>query len=225
MSAALDTAYKFFIDKGYSSAQAAGIVGNLYGESKLNTKAVGDGGKAYGIGQWHPDRQAIFAKAFGKPIQQSTYTEQLAFVDYELRNNESLAGKLLRKTKTIAEATRVFMLRYERPAAWAAKESYGARYSAAQKAASRNGKEAVSGDWDWSDPLGSFGYGLGDAYADTFGDGSGSELFNPMSFFTSDLVKRIVAVIVGVVLVGLAIAAVTLTSDTTKNIINTIKPK
>src|SRR5260363_90445 len=50
--------------QGWTHKQAAGIVANLKIESGLNPKAVGDGGKAYGIAQWHPPRQAEFRRAF-----------------------------------------------------------------------------------------------------------------------------------------------------------------
>lgn len=223
MSNALEQGYQFFIGRGYSPAQAAGIMGNLVGESQLNIRAVGDRGKAFGIAQWHPDRQANFRKAFGKDIRQSTYSEQLAFVDWELRNTETIAGKALRAAKNVRSATRIFMSKYERPAN---NSSYGVRLSAAKKAL----KAGHTGSgWDWKDPLGSFGYGAEDAYADIFGEGSGDELFGPSNAFgigtilDSDLAKRIVAVIVGIVLVGLAIAAVTLTTDATKTVINAVK--
>jgi hypothetical protein len=44
------------MSRSYSSAQTAGIVGNLIGESGLNPGVAGDNGAALGIGQWHPDR-------------------------------------------------------------------------------------------------------------------------------------------------------------------------
>jgi hypothetical protein len=83
-----DKAVKFFMSKGWSAAQAAGIVGNLQAESGTNmaTNSVGDGGQAYGIAQWHPARQANFVKAFGKDIREANFEEQLAFVNWELNN-------------------------------------------------------------------------------------------------------------------------------------------
>ncbi|MFX7121298.1 phage tail tip lysozyme, partial [Acinetobacter baumannii] len=80
--------------------QAAGIVANLEAESGFKHTAIGDNGKAFGIGQWHPDRQAKFKQKFGKDIRQSSYQEQLAFVNWELNNNESSAGKKLRQSKS-----------------------------------------------------------------------------------------------------------------------------
>lgn len=109
-------AMDYFTSKGWSKQQAAGIVGNLQKESQFNHTAVGDSGKAYGIAQWHPDRQANFKAKYGKNIQQASYAEQLAFVNHELTNGtEQAAGKRLRKATTAAQAGAVVSQFYERP--------------------------------------------------------------------------------------------------------------
>lgn len=108
-------AIQFFISKGWSQEQAAGIVANLHWESGgLQTDAVGDGGKAFGIAQWHPDRQQNFQRIYGKPIQQSTFQEQLSFVDWELNNSEKKAGNIIRNAKTAEEAAALTDQYYER---------------------------------------------------------------------------------------------------------------
>lgn len=109
-------AVEYFISKGWTPAQAAGIVGNLQAESgaNLRTNSVGDGGQAYGIAQWHPDRQAKFAKAFGKNIRESSFKEQLAFVQWELEHDERNAASYLKKAKTPEEAAWYFDEYYER---------------------------------------------------------------------------------------------------------------
>ena len=82
----------------------------------MNPAAVGDNGKAYGIAQWHPDRQAEFQKLFGKPIQGSTLEEQLAFMQHELtKGREAGAGDRLRQTRTAADAAATVSRYYERP--------------------------------------------------------------------------------------------------------------
>lgn len=109
-------AMSFFISKGWSPAQAAGVVGNLQAESGANMKtdAIGDGGKAYGIAQWHPDRQANFKREYGKDIRQAGFKEQLEFVQWELENTERSAASKLRQTKTPEQAAWVFDEYYER---------------------------------------------------------------------------------------------------------------
>jgi len=83
---------------GWTKEQAAGIVGNLQEESgkNLDTKAVGDGRKAKGIAQWHPDRQAKFQEIMGKQVMDATLEEQLKFVDWELKNSHKVAGDKLK---------------------------------------------------------------------------------------------------------------------------------
>jgi hypothetical protein len=117
-SGSASEALAYFRSKGWTYAQAAGIVGNLQQESgqNLQTNAVGDGGKAYGIAQWHPDRQAFFEQEYGKPIQQSTFKEQLEFVNWELNNTESRAAGKLAATQTVEEAAAAFDEYYERSA-------------------------------------------------------------------------------------------------------------
>lgn len=112
----VQSALSYFTSVGWSSAHAAGLVANLLAESGLRPDAVGDGGKAYGIAQWHPDRQQHFAEVFGKDIRGSTLEEQLAFVHAELNRWEKPAGDALRACVTAAEAGACVSKLYERPA-------------------------------------------------------------------------------------------------------------
>lgn len=107
---------QFFQDLGWTPAQSAGITANLSAESGFNSSAVGDGGKAYGVAQWHPDRQANFEKWAGKDIRQSTLEDQLRFVHYELTEGaEVAAGKLLKAATNSREAGSTVSRYYERP--------------------------------------------------------------------------------------------------------------
>ncbi len=143
-SEARSKAMDFFMsEKGgkWTKEQAAGIVSNLEAESRFNHKIPGDGGRAYGIAQWHPDRQQAFKQAYGKDIRNSTYEEQLAFVNHELKNNEKKAGNLLRKTTTPEQAGAVVSKHYERPAA---RESEAAkRANMARAVYNHEGNKAV----------------------------------------------------------------------------------
>jgi peptidoglycan hydrolase-like protein with peptidoglycan-binding domain len=115
-SANADTAMNFFISKGWTADQAAGIVGNLQAESgaNLKTNAVGDEGQAYGIAQWHPDRAQQFAKVTGKDIQGSSLEDQLAFVQWELTHTESKAGDRIKSCETSQDAAAAMDAYYER---------------------------------------------------------------------------------------------------------------
>jgi len=111
-------AMEYLQEQGWTPEQAAGIVGNLQAESgsNMDTKAVGDGGQAKGIAQWHPPRQKEFERLFGKPVEEGTFEEQLAFVNWELNNTESKAGNAISKTTTAEEAAYVTDKMYERSA-------------------------------------------------------------------------------------------------------------
>jgi hypothetical protein len=109
-------AMRYFQSQGWTEAQAAGIVANLQAESGLDPHIVGDGGAAYGLGQWHPDRQANFERFTGHSIRSSTFAEQLQFVQWELTHTESAAGNALKGADSAGEAAAIFCRLYERPA-------------------------------------------------------------------------------------------------------------
>lgn len=112
-----DYVTKFFMEKGWSKEQAAGIAANLSAESNFNPSAYGDGLRAYGVAQWHSDRQQEFQKQFGKSIHGSSLEDQLSFVHYELtQGNERPAGDALRSAKTAKDAGEIVSRKYERPA-------------------------------------------------------------------------------------------------------------
>ncbi|WP_307847107.1 phage tail tip lysozyme [Pseudomonas veronii] len=107
----------FFMAKGWTREQAEGVAANLEQESGFKANAEGDGGQAYGLAQWHPDRQAEFAKQYGKDIRKSTGAEQLEFINHELtRGNEKAAGGKLRTATSAYDAASIVSREYERPA-------------------------------------------------------------------------------------------------------------
>lgn len=111
------TVVDFFKGKGWSNEQAIGIAANLKKESNFDTGAVGDGGKAVGIAQWHDDRQRKFMKWAGKNIRTATLEEQMGFVNYELtQGGEKSAGDALKKATTEQQAASIVSRQYERPA-------------------------------------------------------------------------------------------------------------
>lgn len=116
MTARRQQAVAFFVKQGWTPEQSAGIVANLEAESGLRPDAVGDGGQAYGIAQWHPPRQSGFAGLFGKPIQGSSFEDQLYWVHAELQGSEKAAGDKLAACTTAGEAGACVSVNYERPA-------------------------------------------------------------------------------------------------------------
>lgn len=130
-AAALAMAY--FRQQGWSKDQAAGIVGNFEYEGGLNPSQQGDGGAAYGIGQWHKDRQEAFRRFSGRDIRGSSLSDQLRFAQFELtKGAEKRAGDLLRAQKSARAASDAVQDAYERPSAAAGANSRNARQGLAK---------------------------------------------------------------------------------------------
>ncbi len=108
----------FFMNKGLSKNQAKGIYGNIMQESSGKRNIVSsDGYNSYGIAQWTgPRKTRLFSKWGTKP----TIDQQLEFMWEELNSSEKSAFNALKNTSTVEDATKVFMQKYERPAAHAA---------------------------------------------------------------------------------------------------------
>jgi hypothetical protein len=113
--AVIEHAVQFFIDRDHSFEAAVGIVGNLKAESNLDTRAVGDGGKAKGLAQWHPDRWRRLV-AHAKKTKRDPFDRevQLEFVQIELQEREHLAREKLAKARTVEDGTKAFV-HFERP--------------------------------------------------------------------------------------------------------------
>jgi len=115
----------FFIQKGLTPEQASGIVGNLYKESRLNPKAVGDNGTSYGIAQWHAER---FDALKAGVTNWDTLEGQLTFLWNELNTTEKAALDNLKRTTTAQDAAVVFARDFERPSS----RNYGQRANISQ---------------------------------------------------------------------------------------------
>ena len=119
------TAFNFFVSQGLAPHQAAGIVGNLMGESGhgLNPSATNkgdgrDGSDSIGIGQWNSTRAAALkAYAESKGTGWNDLNTQLEFLHSELQGPEKKAYAALQAATTPEEAGRAF-LAYERPKDW-----------------------------------------------------------------------------------------------------------
>ncbi len=126
----LKNIFEFFVANGYTKEQAAGIVGNVYGESSGSPERYQGDGKdhavppssspGWGIVQWTPNSKITnYAKSVDKKA--NLLSTQLEFLLKQLEgkvteNNEKAAGDLLKAAKTVAEATKAFQNGYERPA-------------------------------------------------------------------------------------------------------------
>jgi hypothetical protein len=109
-------AFEYFVGKGLSNVQAAGIVGNLDQESSMNPSiAQYGGGPGRGIAQWSEggrwnadkdDNVEWYAKEKGLSVY--SLTLQLEFIWYELETFGNYGLADLRRATTVAEATVAF---------------------------------------------------------------------------------------------------------------------
>lgn len=105
----------FFMSKGLTKNQAKGIYGNIMQESGGKSNALSkDGHKSYGLAQWTGARKArLFSKYGNNP----STSQQLEFLWDELNSSEKKTLDALKNTSTVEDATKVFMQKFERPAA------------------------------------------------------------------------------------------------------------
>jgi uncharacterized protein (TIGR03382 family) len=112
-------AFTFFVSKGLTTFQAAGIVGNLDQESGVNPNSVQSGGPGRGIAQWSVggrwdtsagDNATAYAAQQGENVH--SLNLQLEFIWYELTTH-GYGYNELRATTNVTDATIVFMQKYE----------------------------------------------------------------------------------------------------------------
>lgn len=113
-------AVKYFMKQGWTKEQAVGLAANIEQESQFDHTAKGDKEngvyQAYGLAQWRGSRQTDFKNLYGKKIQDSTFEEQLAFMQHELtKGKEKSAGDRLKKTTSARAAAGAVSEFYERP--------------------------------------------------------------------------------------------------------------
>ncbi|MFI2229518.1 phage tail tip lysozyme [Nocardia testacea] len=107
--------YDYLIKKGFTPAQAAGILGNLQVESGFDTGAYNPGEGAIGLAQWLGGRRAnLEAFAASRGLKVTEWETQLDFMVYELEHSESGAMNKLKSTTTAGDAAAVFDQYYER---------------------------------------------------------------------------------------------------------------
>ena len=113
-------AFDYFVGKGLTNFQAAGIVGNLDQESGVNPNAVQPGGPGRGIAQWSVggrwdtdanDNAQWYASKQGESV--SSLQLQLDFIWYELTTFSGYGLSTLKQTTNVTDATVVFETDFE----------------------------------------------------------------------------------------------------------------
>lgn len=118
-----EKAFAFFVSKGLTAEQTAGVVGNFMWESSLDPQKVNGGSesitppgnKAWGIAQWLGSRQtALVDYATRLGASPSDLATQLGFAWNEFNNTQKSAGDDLRTQTTVAGASDSVFKLYER---------------------------------------------------------------------------------------------------------------
>jgi hypothetical protein len=113
-------AFQYFVGKGLTNFQAAGIVGNLDQESGVSPTAVQQGGPGRGIAQWSVggrwdtdsgDNAVAYASKQGQSVW--SLSLQLDFIWYELTTYSGYGLSKLKATTNVTDATVVFQTDFE----------------------------------------------------------------------------------------------------------------
>lgn len=94
-------AMDYFQNKGLKYHQAAGLVGNLMRESRLNPNARNKSSGALGLAQWLGSRKRRLISKYGN---NPTFEQQLDFIWEELNSDYRTGLNKLRSSKTAKEA-------------------------------------------------------------------------------------------------------------------------
>ena len=160
LSSSEQSAFNFFVSKGLTQIQSAGVIGNLMQESSVNPAAVQYGGGAgRGIAQWsvggrwdtdRNDNVAAYASARG--LSRWALGAQLDFTWYELETFSGYGLAELRAASTVSAATIAFQDRFE--GCGQCDQSQRIRYAEEALSAYGGGGTGGGGAGCWSSTLG-----------------------------------------------------------------------
>ena len=166
-----DKVYNFFIKRGLTKYQIAGILGNLKAESSMDPSAEqfpddpNKGGK--GLAQWDDRKYNLYKYAEENNTTWQDPDLQIQFMWYEFNNSEINAFNRLKKTKNTREAALVFHRYYERSADTPEMEKRRVTYALEYQKMldeSTNNDEIANSDWlDLSKGI-NYGFGTGGDY-------------------------------------------------------------
>jgi hypothetical protein len=113
-------AFQYFVGKGLTRVQAAGIVGNLVQESGVDPDAMQPGGKGRGIAEWSvgerwdgPGEDSLRSFAPRDARSMHELQVQLDFIWFELQNYDHYVLAPLRSASTVIPAVLAFQRDFE----------------------------------------------------------------------------------------------------------------
>lgn len=141
-----DAVYSGLVARGIPSIVAAGMVGNIAGESNFQLGvADGRGEGSVGLIQARGPRLASL-KELGASTGRDPFSldNQLDHIAQEFQGPEKKAFQLAQGAKTPGEAAFILAKHYERPADWALRESAPKRMGAAERVYQQFGQQAAA---------------------------------------------------------------------------------
>lgn len=123
--------YRFWLQAGFTPAQACGLLAQADAESSLDEKVVGDHDQAFGLMQWHEARLDAIRNGCGVDLRGSPHLgEQLKAALWELQHTERHALVQIKAARTAYGAGYAACRFWERPARV---EHYARRGALAEK--------------------------------------------------------------------------------------------
>jgi hypothetical protein len=111
------TIYNFWLNAGFSPAQAYGLLAQADAESSLNPKAIGDRDQAFGLDQWHESRVDAIRNGCGVDLKTlPPLADQLRAALWELQHTEKHALLQIKAARTAFDAGYAACRFWERPA-------------------------------------------------------------------------------------------------------------
>ena len=129
----MDEDIAFFMSKGYSREQSAVMAATAFHESGTNALQWGDGGKAMGLIQWHPDRRANIMRGTGIDVTTADRQAQREALLWEMKNirRNGWSDQKFRAMNDVGALSRYFTGTYVSPA-----DAYGQSIARANTAIS-----------------------------------------------------------------------------------------
>lgn len=108
----------YFMSQGYTAAQASGMVAGMIAENDtMDPTRTNPTSGALGVGQWLGKRKSqLYSYARGQRLNPLAFDTQLAFMAWELRNDEARADRRIRSAQTPQSALSAYITEFMRPA-------------------------------------------------------------------------------------------------------------
>jgi hypothetical protein len=99
---------------GYGDAAIAGIMGNMYQESRFIPTARNPVGKDYGLVQWYgPAQEALLKWLSDNGLDKTYFKDQIQYLKHDITDKSKYTGKNLAANNDVTDATKIFYITYE----------------------------------------------------------------------------------------------------------------